>query len=508
MSYVNLEETKANKKCLFCVFLSIVIIISTGGFIVYSLAYNHGILIGLASLLSLQPPHEEPLPKKFSLYEDFFSSCFSGITLPFIRSFEFQYKQQGLGYGYYSKSKNTRFSHLGFAGYVKKICMQIPNDTDCLMLSDPDNFLYTLNQFPMWMDKFKHFEHSIIPYSCCGLEQSCPQLDFCINNNPLLFIYESKTFIKGINAMKRSLLSARRPLSFFVSEPLYRYSYQCDANNDDYECIHKIHLCEGNNSNYCYTRSFKTMSIPNIAMYLISISDIDIGSRIPLTLVGYNDNFIPYQEQYGVSTNKGGFIFEIPFEFSAHSHDYLLGKIGKEEESKRCPNAFGVYFWKPAYQKNVSHYETRNATELICIDSTYCSPNSTYFLLLNPENNVTKFSFTENFIPVSRLLQIDTDGKTNVWTMNDVPYPFLPTVFARKQTLKDQNEVCRFLFLSNKMLQMITSKGSVSKEGCGAYDFIVKWDKRSYPESGSSFNYTEVFSSSFSMSFSNLFNNL
>ena len=322
MNYERLDEIKAKPKCLIITLIIIILMISIGGIFVYWLAYKHGLSIGIASLLLFKLPKKEPLPFLYNLFDpeinfEFnFEYNYPFNSLSILHILEYLYRKQGITEQYLDYNEYLYLSPFSYYNLYLNFCEENFHLKYCKNNNNSYQIQENLENLNEFINYYPLILKYILPLTICTKFQ-CNNLNKFLNLNPLNFNIEKILYSFGIIPTKKLLLSSKRPLQFFIKEPIQIY------NNLKFNLFQNFNqeIIFDYNSNYSFENYYSML------------------------LIGYNDNFIS-QEINNYST-KGGFIFKKNWGLNGNSLNYLLGKISKIEEQNICPND-NFYNWIPS----------------------------------------------------------------------------------------------------------------------------------------------------------------
>lgn len=501
-----MDTTPVKPGCILLTLIGIILIISSGGIIIFWLAYRHGLNMGLSALRELQPPREEPLPPRFSINDTFFipnhpfspenSFAFSSIYL--LESF---YRANGVYFNYLDYDQYLELNQDFLAQTLIQICQS-------------DTFKYTQycngNPYPDDILTFSSLFVNNLVYPSQFPQKDLNQTNATChkknNSNPLRFTASGSDFFSGVATTKQSLLVSSSPHLMTIPIPSARFWFPCTTDTNSI-CRDKLFQCNNNRSSYCYFLDFPIESdfVSNENYQIVA------GKSQSLILIAYNDYFIPNQLFPSNNRQTGGFIVKNGHGAIGHSLEYLLGAISNQDDNKICPDPNNVLFWIPTtldcaqlHQKNISECnkmssvvsgnETiKGSTELLCINDKYCHINHTYAILSNEEDPLSFDAFTlQTGTKLAKVIDLDT---LNVFVIDDLPIEFLYYAFKPKVVGTGVYQKCGYLFYAYDSINKLSSKLSSKTENWRIANIKIQWAKQSYPSFYRNYDYTYVIES-------------
>ena len=506
-----IESVPANLPCVILTFIGILLMITSGGIIVFWLAYRHGLNMGLAALRQLEPPREEPLPARYVVNDDFLvpGHSFDSSTA-FIFSalylLEAHYRSKGVGYEYIGKSQYLELSRPLLANYIKETCRNSSEETEsyCKVEDAPDDHLLFSSRINI------NSSMSVFPVMA----------NVSNFNNPLEFHLGESSVLSGVASTKRSLLSTGQPHSISIPMPMARFWFPCSLDNDKNEfCINKLRSCIYNESEFCFYKDFPIDGDFTGG----EATEIVAGPRQNLILLAYNDFFIPDKIYTNSDMESGGFILKNGRGVIGHSMEYLLGKITKQQENRICSDIKNVFFWIPASYEcaklNFNDISKCNekfhlvkgdkivsgATELKCINKLYCELDKKYVLFASNENNLSAhIDFLNTGTPYGSVIKLDPNNIT-IEHIYNLPFQYLYYGFEPAK-IASQNSVenCGHLFYSYNALRKFSASLSTNSPNMRIYHVNIQWAKKSFPFLSKRYDYTKLIESLQNISFLNL----
>ncbi|OHS96207.1 hypothetical protein TRFO_10152 [Tritrichomonas foetus] len=520
LPHERINTTLANPMCVILTFIGIFLIISSGGIIVFWLAYRHGMNMDLVALYDLQPPREEPLPTRFSISDSYFipkHSYNKSTEDVFAASYllESHYRAKGITNKYIQPNQYLEISKSLMHDHLLDFCTSENGVSSvfCSQMNHPDDhFIFS---------SINDSSNSIFPEAA---NQKTP-------NNPLKFSFSDPQIFSGVSTTKRSLLISGIPHSMTMPLPKARFWFPCTIDSNNKMCKDRLFQCSYNQAQYCYFTDF-----PIEGDFIESEStQIVSGHRQSLILLAYNDFFIPnnilsnfYHSQnsnsysyklYRSGANSpvysansyGGFILKTGRNITGHSIEYLIGNISNHQENILCPDPTNIFFWIPATFECSSKYLDitkcssskhvingkkilTGATELICINDDFCEKDKKYVLLAENEKNLTaKLSFLETGTPVANVINLES---RKIETIEKLPFQFLFHAFQPTQIKEPSSpEICGHIFYSYNAIRQISAHLAPGTESWRVFNVKIQWAKRSYPNISKEFDYTSIIES-------------
>jgi hypothetical protein len=132
---------------------------------------------------------------------------------------------------------------------------------------------------------------------------------------------------------------------------------------------------------------------------------------------------------------------------------------------------------------------TSGATELFCLNSSYCKPAAKYLMLRgNSTFHVTNsFSFPD----VIEWINGSIERKTI-----PLPIEFLFHTMAPNSPSISW-EHCSYVLLPNQLMRRIDARRSLRSRGWHAFHVNISWPPQNYPASHDSFDYTDLLRSTY-----------
>jgi hypothetical protein len=419
-------------------------VIASGGVLVFWFARRHGVNLGIAALRALQPPREEPLPRRWSVAPSFLipNYCAAPPALGFSANhhLEATYRASGIAAGLLPSRAYVRFSQPWLAAAIADFCQSGAEPTFCVPAVD---------DLLAWSGRFALLR-ALAPE---GAEPPTPALNCTV---------APAVSAGGVTATKRLLLSTESPL--ILSLPRLRKRFPDN-------------------------RSFDVDSdfVPD------GLSVLAPGPRNSVPLVGYND--------FAAGGSRGGLIVRNNWGAVGHSIEYLLGQISLDMDRRLCPNARDPALWVPATVEcanrsarleNCSRdlavvYEnaTAGARELTCVNETFCKMGPRYVLLRGNDEQT----------PV--VIEIGEEGLKK----RDIALPreFLFYAFLPKVAPVSSYEHCGYVLLPYTMLRQLAGMRGDGTDGWRAFAINVTWENGSFVGSNRPFNYSGLSQSTYTV---------
>lgn len=505
-----IETTIANPGCIVFTFLAIFVIISCGGIIIFWLAYRHGLNMGLAALRVLQPPREEPLPTRFMINNSYFIpkrqyNLNIAFTFSVTYLLEAYYRFNGIDKKYLNSNQYLQISQEILAKTLIDLCKSNTlNKTHfCVNRENPDNLITLSSYFG---------DQAVFP-SELKLETLDTKNKSDLEVNPLKFSVSDIQIFSGVSTTKRSLLISDQPHIMTMPMPMARFWFPCNDDSSNKICNERLFRCQYNLSKFCYYVDFPVEA----DFFNLKSDQLVAGPSQSQILIGYNDNFIPHQSYSNSNLPIGGFLIKNCHGEIGHSINYLMGEISNQEENEICPNPKNIFYWIPATLQcakensyNISNCNKNihvrsgekklwGATELTCINETYCQKGDKY-VLLSDENNSASYGTLLTGTQYAKVIKLD-DCK--IVEIDKLPIQFLYMAFLPTVYGKAKEEYCGHLFYSYDSMNLLSSRISTTTENWRVINAKIKWLKRSYPSTYHKYDYTYVINSLRNISYPN-----
>lgn len=486
--YEPLDSRPVTAGCFIVTLIILIIIIGGGGGLVFWLAYHHGTGMGLETLRLLQPPREEPLPRRYSIDSTFItpfhlqyniSNAFAFGSTHLLQSL---YKHEAISRNKLPKNQYLRFSQNLIASNLVNRCKKINDSIHC-----PNGF--PKNDVILFAHSFIDLKNTIIPYS---KEKD----EAYINRNFLQFTVIDSSRLRGIGQTKKLVLSQDRPLYFTMPHPMTRIWLNCTNPlvSNAIECTKNYYKCKDKNDSYCAPYDFPMSS----ELYYSKETDIELGEKTSQILVAYNDDFVP--KSLTNSVTRGGFITLNNWGAEGHSLDYLMGFISDDEENRICPNKKNVLQWIPASFECAADSERveecnsnesvifgshiyRGATPLRCINGTFCKVGKNYVLLEDKNTHLMSVVDMGGYKAAKVIL---IDNPSSIETIEHLPYQYLYYAFEPIKLYSTDYSNCGYVFLPYDMMNQIVSKQTPKTSDWHVIKLGIKWDDKSFPDINSS----------------------
>jgi len=437
---------------------------------------------------------------------------------------EAQYKIQGVERGYLKENEHLRLSQEGLGVLMVRHCLREPESIECELSNRLLNTTTggNIDEFLSFIQKWPNITHSIIPSHCCPYQQKpenemvCPNLDKCIEQNPLKFQVLQTFSTTNIGDIKQRLYETSVPHALSITMPVQKYFFPCyPGAENNRSCINEEFICARNKSKFCYPKYYKLFKPSYVDFIFQSVGKTVPGTPHAMLVVGYNDNFIVKRSakfSY-VPSPVGGFIVKNSWGNRGHSYEYLYGDITDDQEDMLCPNKEDVFKWIPITfecanrtrsitqcSQDIKQYRgnkiAKSGDELICINATHCDENSTYALLRESEKSVNPLiSWSDEGVPLATLIKMHPIPETKLITT--LPIQHLYYAVRLKTFGEIENDPrCGYVFVSYDVIEDTLRMRDGYKHGVfSVAGMRVEWDDSSYYQSGSSGNYTNIINS-------------
>jgi hypothetical protein len=310
-----MHTTKASSACLSLTFVGMVIMITSGGVLVFWLAYRQGSSLGLFALRALRPPIGEPLPDRWQAPEQciipnyrFNGSNEPGVGFAANYHIESTYRASGIAAGLLKTDQYVRFSQSWIQILVTEFCETHPTSRFCV--SGDDDLV-------VWTAEVPNVESRIVPDSFTGQR----------TQSPLSFNASIGKPVFGCTSTKRLMVAAQGSLVLSIPHIQKRFFLPCE-NSSKRECKLGLYRCRSDSKKNCFPMVFEIDS----DFVLDEHSELTIGNANSLPLVAFTDSS---QVNGGAD---GGFIVRNNWGAVGHSLEYLLGRRSSDIDRRICAN--------------------------------------------------------------------------------------------------------------------------------------------------------------------------
>jgi hypothetical protein len=434
LTYESMRTTPAKPWCLTLTFIGIIIVIASGGVLVFWFARRHGVAMGLVALRALQPPREEPLPFRWSVNNSYLIPNYgqSSPRLGFSANYHLEatFRSLGIECCELPPSQYVRFSQEWVASLLKSFCYANPRSVFCEK---------GIDDLAVWS---RSLSVEAVPASSSEMRVN--------------FTVAHVDSAGGVVATKRLMLSHRIPPILALPRLLKRF---------------------WNGSSVIGTFEIDSDFVFD------GESELVLTERNSVPLVAYND--------FAAADGSGGFIVRNNWGAVGHTLEYLLGEISIDADRRICPNPCDPSLWTPATVECVNHttdyrncsldlavvYEnaTQGAVELECFNETFCDRMAAY-VMLRGEQTERKFVLDAGGFPM--VIEIK-NGRVRTSTV-PLPFEFLYHAFRPKVAPKASYEHCGYVVIPYRLLRQIAGKRDSRTDGWRAFSVNLSWPEESF----------------------------
>ena len=474
VSFERIERTPANSWCLVLTFFAVLFTIAGGGIIVYWLAKNHGMALGLTALRNVIPPREEPVPGVWKINDTYLIPFHRGVGARDRLGFavadhlESIYKHNGIEQKLIGPNEYLELSQASVASAIEAFCKAHKDSKYCANGVDENVF---------WTD---HVDKAVV------IPESAE--DAGVHENPLLVSVGAVETAAGLSEVKRMLLYSSRPLILSFPRLRKKMWLVCEEGSTVDACAQRVFEC--GNESWCYARVFDIDS----EWFDSDVSETVLSERTLVSLVGYNNNFVHHGYE-------GGLIIKNNWGAVGHTLEFLLGKLPVDLDRKLCPNPRDSTQWVPATwecastAKNVTQCSTdlqimygdirQGAVRLACVDAAYCDKDAVY--VLERENGTA--SVVVDWLTRPSVIELK-DKSIRRFTLN-LPLEFAWHAFTPVEVRNETLLACGYVMLPYSLMKLVTGMQYQGFSAWRVYDVQLDWDEQSYP-GHDGFNYEFV----------------
>jgi len=429
------------------------------------------------------PLDEQPSPSSFILDDKYIVPIYNSSYLEkssiisFLYILESSFKSFAINSGIMSKDKYLRMSYEYVNRYLENTCKSNSNRIPC------NRSFFSKSHFD-WsditdiVDFLANFGLELSPYSNCPSSDQCNTI---ISPNPLQFSINNFSYLKGIEHIKKRIVSSSHPLLLSMPNILSKQLFFCD------QFLVSRAQCQYGS---IVPLAFSHITTNDISEVFNIEKEFYMMNLVSMPIVGYSDTIV-ISNQYSSSyekIDKGGFIIKVPIGNPGHSLSFLSGNIDSRSEEQLCPNADDPFNWIPASLSCMEEYSnpricshtrsriySQGATELVCTNKFYCDMDFRYVLMGDLTSSKPLILTSDLGVQYGVLIQFNESGSLQLLDMIHVPFGKLNECFSRLISFKNDKSHCGYSILPYSLLDKIDRASSIYNGEYAVYDIDIKW---------------------------------